>query len=427
MQNAEVGRIIMKIALDTGSAREPDTELRRSIDMTCIHWPSLALISKWVYVSKIRGTPYLRVPAFLVGQRNNGLRLGIPVYADTKREELFKPVQNFNSEQDRTLNLTLNRVQQLRNVAMNQPDSAEMTYRDRAGEILKNSAGKIFNVFIWDEICGESLDNLFNYPLFPYMPSRKRFSKSFKLPNYGKNYAVWLVGYMIPFCSGNFRIDLKIKSGNSEVWISDDQTREKLKQIIRTNAEGKKTKGELNLEKDRKYYFEVFHKQGHGTQNVEIVIKHQDASCRRNEQSVTFEPYIPTETIWGYKTPAVEFKPDLLKRMKEKATPTAAGTHSLRDEIFKIPFIDEADIAEILPKCTYKPSYIVQNHLNKIQTYIEKPLIIFRSFTRSVFQSDSKFKQGNSLFSLTQRNLAIPEWPPGDALEREDGGGHHRA
>ena len=323
----------------------------------------LALFSKLVYVSKDGRMPYVRVPAYLISARKINLPIGVAVYADSRKEDLLAS-RGLSGLNESTFDSNL--LLKDHHPVNEKVASKDIEFRGKDGDVFLHSAGKIFNVFIWDEICGENLDNLFNYPLFPYMPSRKRFSKTFKIINYGQNFAIWLVGYFTPLCDGYHKFQLTIKSGNSEVWISTDSSRKNIKLVLSSIGKDRTMVKELKLTKGKRYYFEVFHKQGHQDSKFNIEVTNSNNSCKRTKQILLFEPFMTPETIWSTTTPVVHFDAELLAKLKEKAKSSKSQSQrTKRDDIFKIPFIDEADIVDLLPKCNYEPSYKVKYHLEK--------------------------------------------------------------
>lgn len=310
--------------------------------------------------------PYVRIPAFVISKRKNDLPLGTPIYADARKEDLLKLVRIKSLSGNADTNGKELQHEISLDLKGKVGDSLGIPFRGKYGDVFVQSTGKIFNVFIWDEICGENLDNLFNYPLFPYMPSRKRFSKSFKIIKYGQNFALWLVGYFTPLCSGKHTFKLKIKSGNSEVWISKDSSRNNLKLVLNSIGKESVLTNEFPLKKGSKYYFEVFHKEGRIDSDFDIEISNSDKSCKRKKQLLVFEPFMTPETVWSLKTPAVKFENELLVKLKQKAeSRKTESSRSKRDDIFKIPFIDNMDAVNLLPTCKYNPSYVVPYQLEK--------------------------------------------------------------
>ena len=321
-----------------------------------------AFLSKLMFESKDGRMPYVRVPAYLIAERNSHIPLGTPIYADSKVEDLLaiKRVRSMNEYMKRTSNSS-KYIKESNKIGV-----SGMQYRGKEGDVFQHSTGRIFNVFLWDEVCGESLDNLFNYPLFPYMPSRKRFSKTFKLINYGQNFALWLVGYFTPLCDGYHKFELEIKSGNSEVWISRDSNRKNIRLVLSSVIKTRVVVKELKLSKKQKYYFEVFHKEGHQGSSFNIKVSTSNSYCEYSKQLLKFEPFLSPEQVWNVKSPAINLEPELLASLKGRAISSKNGAQrSKRDEIFKIPFMDQADVVDLMPTCEYNPSYKVGYHLEK--------------------------------------------------------------
>jgi len=322
----------------------------------------LGFLNKSLLVSEDGRIPYLRVPAYLIAERKSGLPLGTAIYADTKMEDsiALKRVGALVDNVDMTINPST-KLEDAKETGLSRTH-----IRAEDGDASQHTASRIFNVFIWDEVCGENLENLFNYPLFPYMPSRKRFSKTFKLINYGQNFALWLVGYFTPFCDGQHNFELEAKSGSSEVWISEDSKRTNVKLVLSNAVKEKIIMTRLKLTKRQKYYFEVFHKEGHQKSMFNIKVTISNVYCNRQGNILKFEPFMNPEQVWKVKTPAMNLDPEILVGLKKKAKSSQIKPQrTKRDDIFKIPFMDEADVMILLPSCKYDPSYKVSHHLEK--------------------------------------------------------------
>ena len=334
----------------------------------------LAVVSKWVYVSKLRQIPYVRIPAFVVARRSSPIPLGTQIFVDSQRDFLQDTIRNLDLLNVETNgNNSVYRQAELKDLSRRKKKnlgSKQERRNDRAkgvGDILQRTGGKVLNVFIWDEICGDSLQNLLNHPLFTYMPSRRRFSTSFKVPHFGQNLGLFLVGYFTPFCEGYHIFKLQIKSGNSEVWISKNQSKQHIELVLWTNGKEAKTNKELYLKKNQKYYFEVLHKEGSSDSKFELDVNYYSSKCTKHKQVVTFEPLISPRTIWDGDTLEVHLEPALLsKRIAGSENPNNVGI-TKRETIYSLPFMDETDIDGLFPKCKYEPSYIVQRHLEKYE------------------------------------------------------------
>ena len=333
----------------------------RVATLSVLSFLMFAFLNKLLLVSEDGRMPYVRVPAYLIAERKSGLPLGTAIYADSKIDDLvaLKRVGTLIDYVDMTTN-TSTKLEDSSEVGL-----SRIHIHGEDGDASQHTS-RIFNVFIWDEVCGENLENLFNYPLFPYMPSRKRFSKTFKLINYGQNFALWLVGYFTPFCDGLHTFELETKSGSSEVWISEDSKRRNIKLVLSNAVKKKIIIKKLMLTKRQKYYFEIFHKEGLQKSMFNIRVTISEVHCNRQGNILKFEPFMSPEEIWKVKTPAMKIDPKILGGLKKKATSSKIlPQRTKRDDIFKIPFMDEADAVILLPSCKYNPSYKVRHHLEK--------------------------------------------------------------
>ena len=87
----------------------------------------------------------------------------------------------------------------------------------------------------WDHLCCQSINCLRKFPLFPLLPSKKRFIRTLRLSENGRLYGQRIAGLLKPPESGSYSIYMKCLS-TCEFWLSDNEypLRSKLlKKIVR--------------------------------------------------------------------------------------------------------------------------------------------------------------------------------------------------
>lgn len=87
----------------------------------------------------------------------------------------------------------------------------------------------------WEHLCCQSINCLRKFPLFPLLPSKKRFIKKLRLPEKGRLYGQRIAGLLKPPQSGIYSIYMKCLT-TCEFWLSENEypIRSKLlKKIVR--------------------------------------------------------------------------------------------------------------------------------------------------------------------------------------------------
>ena len=194
------------------------------------------------------------------------------------------------------------------------------------------------------------------------------------------------------FCLGNFTFYVS-SDDNSELWLSNSSNPANARKIAwvgnRTStvraavadfnvAEGQKSQA-IYLRKSKMYFIEALHKQRAFSNHILVAWKgpgmkkakrigsayisaYLDEYELSSDVNVLAE-YIP-ETKASYPTHhhgTVDVNPQLLK------DPSNFGSHDDRDHFHLIPSIEGAETEGVLPKCRYKPSYLVDFEVNRYE------------------------------------------------------------
>ncbi len=304
----------------------------------------IGTLSNWLYFS-VEYNKAVKVPAFLVASRRCEIPQYTKIYVDTGTDRLLDIVKKFKRENSKEIVIKKYNQQGFKKV-----NSLEFQPTETEKDI---SGRQHLNVLIWDEICGEDIESLRNYPLFPQLPSRKFTSNDLDLHYYGEDIGVLKIGYLTARCGGHHTFELIADGGAAEFWISSNDHPSKMR-LLSTSKKPKIK--EVHLKKKKKYFVAVLYKLGKNEAIGKLFIKSQDSSCKFNP--LKFSPYYSAKNISklaSLKFPSTscqvpklstEFKPDLKRRT-----------------IYKLPFMADRDIENTLPVCKSEPSYAVNKTL----------------------------------------------------------------
>ncbi|XP_028811342.1 beta-1,4-N-acetylgalactosaminyltransferase 3-like isoform X1 [Denticeps clupeoides] len=261
---------------------------------------------------------------------------------------------------------TLEKQLQVEEVRVKLPEQWKSEYQGKA------------NLHVFQDWCGQSTNDLrknVHYPLYPH--TRTTVSRLAVSPHW-KTYGMRIFGYIHPSMAGEYIFAIG-SDDNAEFWLSEDESTENLKLMAYVGKTGLEwtAPGEyekfasqvsqpVQMKSMARYYFEVIHKQSEGPDHVEV-------AWRPNIEGTTFK-VIGSKYISLYKD-----ETDLL--MGESAhIPQTVASHEMsmrealrnvkytvdmvkkdpRDTIFNIPLVNDSYLQNLLPECTYNPSYIFQ-------------------------------------------------------------------
>ena len=224
----------------------------------------------------------------------------------------------------------------------------------------------ILNVHVWKEVCNYQVESLREFILFPAAPAKRSYITSFKSIENGNNFGQRVFGYIFPAISGHYRFFIS-SSGNSELWLSSDESTKNLRNIAHIgsrNKPGWSAPGnhshfsqEIELRKNSQYFIEVLHKHLSGIAFLEVSWLKPEAS----QFSIITNPFIGAKVNDSHVTDnAVE-----LNDYREE--------HQIRE--VKLPYVDRQLVNDLLDYCPYEPSYLVRHQLVRFQVSATQSLV----------------------------------------------------
>jgi hypothetical protein len=224
--------------------------------------------------------------------------------------------------------------------------------------------GKL-NVHVWEEICGHDLNSLKNHVLFPKFPSR-RFYTSTTLFTHGTrnyDYGERIFGYLRPKSSGIHKFHVLGKS--IEVWIGQNADPSTAK-LVYQDLNAKDGIGNFEMEfaaNNIKYYIEILHKKGKEDGDFALRWKIPGGSnyVELSGLDITaklLDSYLRNGEVDGNGS-YLEI-PNIHRKIK---FPILSEKEQQRNNLFKLAMISDHVVKDVLTRCKYKPSYIVDHTL----------------------------------------------------------------
>ena len=218
------------------------------------------------------------------------------------------------------------------------------------------------NVYIWRKLCGDSVENLKKLPFFPQHPDEEKVSDVLHIEDNTEDYGQRIFGFIHPPRSDSYLFGVA-SDDSSELWLSPSENprdKQLIARVFKPHSIAWTKVGQLDkysdqvsktafkLERGKKYYIEILHKQIKGAGFVQVFWRKSDDF---NFNVITAD-HISTFT----KAPAVARKEAIpivlsMRFQNSLQIKSANGTKHDYFKFYSLPFIPTE---KFLPSCDYK-------------------------------------------------------------------------
>ena len=268
--------------------------------------------------------------------------------------------------------------------------NTQAVYTNRVGnKLFTNTKRGSLNVYVWRDMCSDSIDVLKSKLGFPYNPWRKSFTNSvniYTLESSGQR----IFGYIFPPISGRYNFKISYY-GSVDVWISPNSLPSNAVQceLSKPNMihQVYRMLFSKNLEVEyftaslvagSKQYIEIMH-----ATSSEAVLELQ----WKKPQSRVYE-LISSQFLFPYHAdsnieivPETYYPPPIPMHMPSAQMILLMHPKDARNSVFSLPTVDINALEEgrVFPSCVYQPAYLrnsrrESNSLDLVSTFPATPL-----------------------------------------------------
>ena len=231
-------------------------------------------------------------------------------------------------------------------------------------EGINEKLGKL-NVHIWSEICGEELKSLRNHVLFPQFPSRRLYTKTTLFPHSqgNRDFGERIFGFIRPKKDGLHRF--RVQGLSVEVWVSTDANPNHSKLFVKMSSENNDdTQHEyFNLEMfaAKQYYIEILHKKGGHSDSFQLRWKGPGSNVFVELSGKDISLMLQDKHLGRGQIDSDNPIEEILPIHNKDPFPVSNDIEQARTDLYKLPFMKDVFLENVLPECEYKPSYLVHH------------------------------------------------------------------
>lgn len=272
----------------------------------------------------------------------------------------------------------------------------------------------VLNLHIWNDLCGLDVDRIRQTPLFPHHPHQRLFLKKFETSRPIDSYGQRIFGFIEPNVTGLYSFAISSDDA-SELWLSLDDKPSNLRLIASVFSEADSAWTEdgvftkyptqrsrnFRLVAHSKYFVEALHKQAQGSGHVKVYWRKPGSLKLESIGGEYLSSYYDDRKIKGSGFKFVEQELERLYSWTPSHMKQAENNGlNLRVQFnyTSLPLIDSNIVRGSLPKCLYKPSYIVEKNLSR---YEGVKLV----HTSAVYPDDQTDLGSSNSWSLGNRRL----------------------
>ena len=251
-------------------------------------------------------------------------------------------------------------LNQQENMSINKKVTTEKSFESQA-----DSLQGFLNHHVWEQLCNYQVESLREFILFPQSPSKRRsLLTSSSIPGEnGNNFGERIFGFISPLTSGEYQFAIS-SSGNSELWLSSDESSENLRKIASLGSRDNPGRGEPGsfskfasqistsffLNKSVRYFVDIIHKHQSGKAHLDVAWR-----LPGEDQFLV----ITSASLWA------KMNDSLVPINAVRLADYEEQPQQSRDIIPRYVYSEEVE--NVLPICSYHPSYLVKHQLIRFQ------------------------------------------------------------
>lgn len=207
------------------------------------------------------------------------------------------------------------------------------------------------NVHIWDGVCLKDITKICKLPIFPKAPALRNISRSSIFVYPFQNTLVRVFGFILPKVAGiyRFKVDLPTQHSPFVFLLNNNHVLTRMKHTSSSSEQ-------VRFEGGEKYFFELLYAQGsEKTPNVTLMWQTPGEYAFSIIESSYLSIYINDSEKRTLKV----HDPDIPSSgICDSSIVFSVNQTNPHFKWEKEDYIEHTEVADILPECEYKPSYV---------------------------------------------------------------------